>query len=276
MRGSLGEKIGEGAMADIHAWAPGQVLKLFKAAIPRWLGEHEARMTRAVFAAGGPAPEVLGEVTLEDRFGIVLPRLDGPTLLQLLLTGAITPVEARRDPRDPLYVRSPDTAAAGRAAPARSNGRRVAVVRRHTSDAHRHRYPSADRAPPAGGRAVPLRPSPRQRDHDGGGAETHRLVRRKARGAGLELATCHIILSDLVPQSFGDPKRQRALNAAMQSEYARQAGVSAAALTSAMAPYLPVMRVFVLIAGLVRRPATRRRLLQSVEADLRAEYDRPE
>ena len=35
MQGSLGEKIGEGATADIHAWAPGQVLKLFKAGVPR-------------------------------------------------------------------------------------------------------------------------------------------------------------------------------------------------------------------------------------------------
>ncbi|WP_194459895.1 hypothetical protein [Bradyrhizobium sp. CCBAU 53421] len=36
-------------------------------------------MTRAVFAAGGPAPEVLGEVTLDGRYGILLPRFDGPT-----------------------------------------------------------------------------------------------------------------------------------------------------------------------------------------------------
>jgi hypothetical protein len=34
MRGSLKEKIGERAMADVHAWAPGQVVKLFKAAVP--------------------------------------------------------------------------------------------------------------------------------------------------------------------------------------------------------------------------------------------------
>jgi hypothetical protein len=46
-------------------------------------------MTRAAFAAGVPAPEVLDEVALEGRFGIVLPRLDGPTLLQLLRTGAM-------------------------------------------------------------------------------------------------------------------------------------------------------------------------------------------
>jgi hypothetical protein len=90
MRGSLGEKIGEGAFADVHAWAPGQVVKLFKAGVPQRVSWWEARMTRAVFAAGGPAPEVLGEVTLEGRFGIVLARLDGPTLLQLSRSGAVT------------------------------------------------------------------------------------------------------------------------------------------------------------------------------------------
>src|SRR5258707_5347324 len=90
MRGSLGEKIGEGVFADVHAWAPGQVVKLFKASVPQRVGRWEARMTRAVFAAGGPAPEVLDEVTLDGRFGIVLPRLDGPTLLQVLMTRAMT------------------------------------------------------------------------------------------------------------------------------------------------------------------------------------------
>ena len=76
MRGSLGEKIGEGLSADVHAWMPGQVVKLFKSAVSPRLSRHEARMTRAVFAAGAPAPEVLGEVTLEGRFGIVLSRFD--------------------------------------------------------------------------------------------------------------------------------------------------------------------------------------------------------
>ncbi|MBV8070400.1 MAG: hypothetical protein JO270_10880, partial [Acidobacteriaceae bacterium] len=90
MQGSLGEKIGEGAFADIHAWAPGQVVKLFKAGVPELASRWEARMTCAVFAAGGPAPEVLDEVVLGGRFGIVLPRLDGPTLLQLTRSGAVT------------------------------------------------------------------------------------------------------------------------------------------------------------------------------------------
>src|SRR5262249_9339280 len=61
-----------------------------KAGRSRRLAAHEARMTGAAFAAGVPAPEVLDEVTLEGRFGIVLTRLDGPTLLQLSRSGAMT------------------------------------------------------------------------------------------------------------------------------------------------------------------------------------------
>ena len=63
-RESLGEKIGEGVFAEVHAWAPGQVVKLSKPGMPPSVLQHEARMTRAVFAAGGPAPEVLGEVKI--------------------------------------------------------------------------------------------------------------------------------------------------------------------------------------------------------------------
>src|SRR4051812_17113252 len=94
MRGSLGEKINQGGTADIHAWAPGQVVKLFKEGFPQQLGRQEARMTQAVFAAGAPAPEVFGEVTVDGRFGIVLGRLDGPTLLQLTRSGGVTFAQA--------------------------------------------------------------------------------------------------------------------------------------------------------------------------------------
>src|ERR1700750_2083178 len=90
MQGSLGEKIGEGAFSEAYAWAPGQVVKLFKAGVSHQLGRHEARMIRAVLATGLPVPEVFGEVTLDGRFGIVLQRIDGPTLWQLSRTGAGT------------------------------------------------------------------------------------------------------------------------------------------------------------------------------------------
>ena len=91
MQGSLGEKIGEGAYSEAYAWAPGQVVKLFKPGLPRRMPSFEVHMIRAVHAAGAPVPEVFGEVTLDGRFGIVLTRLDGPTLLHLSRTGAMTP-----------------------------------------------------------------------------------------------------------------------------------------------------------------------------------------
>src|SRR5256885_9338182 len=90
MQGSLGEKIGEGAFSEAYAWAPGQVVKLFKPGVSRWLPRFEVRMIRAVHAAGVPVPEVFGEVTLDGRFGIVLERLDGPTLWHLSRTAAVT------------------------------------------------------------------------------------------------------------------------------------------------------------------------------------------
>jgi hypothetical protein len=43
MQRSLGEKIGEGAYADVHAWAPGQVVKLFKAGFERRHSWREGR-----------------------------------------------------------------------------------------------------------------------------------------------------------------------------------------------------------------------------------------
>ena len=158
MRGSLGEKINQGGTADIHAWAPGQVVKLFKEGFPRGLGQQEVRMTQAVFAAGVPAPEVFGEVTLDGRFGIVLGRLDGPTLLQVTRSGAVTFAQAgailaslglsvHRMPPPPeaFHLR----------------GHRLQALGRRRAQAHRLRHPRADRPPAAaGGLAVPWRHLP--------------------------------------------------------------------------------------------------------------------
>jgi hypothetical protein len=88
--------------------------------------------------------------------------------------------------------------------------------------------------------------------------------------AALDLAVCHIWLSELVPELVNDPERPRAYGAALQSEYARLAGMCPAALTAAMEPYLPIVRVFVLL-GPTPSPAQRERLIQRVEATLRSE-----
>jgi hypothetical protein len=88
--------------------------------------------------------------------------------------------------------------------------------------------------------------------------------------AGLDLACCHVVLCDLAADIVADPERPRAINAAVQSEYARQAGLSPAALAAAMEPYLPIVHVRVLLGPAGSR-ALRERLIQQVEAALRSE-----
>ena len=67
--------------------------------------------------------------------------------------------------------------------------------------------------------------------------------------AALDLGVSHILLCELIPELVDDPERPRAYNAVLQSEYARLAGMSPAALTAALEPYLPIVRVFALLAG---------------------------
>jgi hypothetical protein len=269
MRGSLGEKIGEGATADIHAWAPGQVVKLFKSGVSRRLSRHEARMTRAVFAAGGPAPEVLDEVTLEGRFGIVLPRLDGPTLLQLTRTGAITfeqagailatlclSVHKTPPPPDVPFLRdlidalrlSSDTIPKHIA-----TGIPTLFERLRPGDGLCH-------VDPHPGNVIITADGPRLVDWTW-------TVRAPA---ALDLGCCHIMLSEFAPTVADDPERPRAVTAAVQSEYARLAGMSPAALTAAMEPYLPIVYAFYLLVE-AAPAALRERLIHRVEAALRPE-----
>jgi len=87
--------------------------------------------------------------------------------------------------------------------------------------------------------------------------------------AALDLASCHILLSETAPEVVDNPQRPRAVNAAAQSEYARLAGMSQAALTAAVEPYLPIIRVILLLAGAM--PALREQLIQRTEAALRSE-----
>ena len=107
-------------------------------------------MTQAVFAAGLPAPEVFGEVTLEGRFGVVLQRLDGPTLLHLSRSGAMTPEQTGAVLATLAISVHRDAPAAGRILSARHDGGRLRRgSRQHASEAHRHWHPRPDRAPGA-------------------------------------------------------------------------------------------------------------------------------
>ena len=270
MPGSLVEKIGEGAFGEVHAWAPGQVVKLFKAGVPRRIAWWEARMTRAAFAAGAPAPEVFEEVRLEGRFGIVLQRLDGPTLLTLSRTGAMTPEQAgailatlalsvHKTPPPPEVLSLRDWMDGTLRL---SGGTLPGLIATGI-------LPLIERLPPGdglchcdlhSGNVIVTAEGPRFIDWGS-------AVRAPA---ALDLAVCHILHSELAPEMVDDPERPRAVNAAAQSEYARLAGMSPAALTAAMAPYLPIVRVFALLGG-AAPPALRERLIERVEATLRSD-----
>ena len=225
-------------------------------------------MTRAAFAAGAPAPEVLGEVTLEGRFGIVLTRLDGPTLTQLSRSGAMTPEQAGATlatlalavhrtppPADLLSLRDymeGSLRLSGGALPAPIASGVMALVERLPREGglcHCDLHPS---------NVIMTAQGPRLVDWTG-------AVRAPV---GHDLGISHILLSEIIPDLVDDPERPRAIDAAMQAEYARLAGASPAALTAAMKPYLPVARALALLAG--GAPTQRERLIQGVEAGLRS------
>jgi len=262
----LGEKIGEGVSADVHAWAPGRVVKLFKSGVSLQLGRHEMKMTRAAFAAGAPAPEVFGTVTLEGRFGIVLSRFDGPTLLHLTRTGAMTRGQAgtilatlglavHRTPLPPdaLPLRDWMNAwlrAAGGALPKHIAAAVLALIARLSpGDGLCHGDLHSDNV-------IMTAEGPRLVDWIGS-------VRAPA---AYDLGVSHIVLTELAPEVSDDPERPRAINATLQSEYARLAGLSPEALKAAIESYLPIVRVLVILGGTV--PALRDRLMQRVEAAL--------
>lgn len=78
----LGERIAEGREAEIFAWKKGAVVKLYRGSA---MGlDFEAGALRAIAAAGGPAPRLLGRVEVDGRPGLIIERLEGPDMLALI------------------------------------------------------------------------------------------------------------------------------------------------------------------------------------------------
>ena len=73
--------VGKGFCSDVYAWGQGRVLKLFHGRLARDRAEREYAGTRAVHAAGLPAPAAYELVEIEGRCGIVFERIDGVSLL---------------------------------------------------------------------------------------------------------------------------------------------------------------------------------------------------
>ena len=77
--------IAAGFTAEIYAWKGGQVLKLFKLGVSKARVEYEAKLARAVYAAGLPVPAVGEIIELDSRFGLEFERVEGSSMLEVLL-----------------------------------------------------------------------------------------------------------------------------------------------------------------------------------------------
>jgi aminoglycoside phosphotransferase (APT) family kinase protein len=269
MQGSLGEKIGGGAYSDAYAWAPGQVVKLFKPGLPRGMAWFEARMIRAVRAAGVPVAEVFGEVTLDGRFGIVLQRLDGPTLWQLTRSGAVTFEQAGAIVAA-LAISVHKTKPSSKVLSMREY--MESQLRLDDGKIPKHIATDVlaliDRLPPGDG-LCHCDLSPGNVIMTAEGPRLVDWISAMRAPAAVDLGFMHVILSELGPEVADNPERPRATNAAAQTEYARLAGMSLAELTATIEPYLPIVRTFVVLGGAV--PSMRERLIQRIEAALRSE-----
>jgi aminoglycoside phosphotransferase (APT) family kinase protein len=78
------ESVGAGRQAEIFAWPAGGVLKLFRRPEDRASAQKEAAVMYALEATEIPMPRILGTVSIEQRPGIIMERLDGPDQLTLL------------------------------------------------------------------------------------------------------------------------------------------------------------------------------------------------
>ena len=85
--------------------------------------------------------------------------------------------------------------------------------------------------------------------------------------AALDLGCCHMQLTEFAPLVVDDPERPRAVDAAVQSEYARLAGTTPAAVATAIELYMPVVCVFYLLVKAVPT-ALQERVTLRVEAAL--------
>jgi Ser/Thr protein kinase RdoA (MazF antagonist) len=74
--------VGRGFCSEVFPWGEQRVLKLFHGRTGRARAEREYRATRAVHAAGLPAPAAYELVEIDGRYGVVLERIDGPSVLE--------------------------------------------------------------------------------------------------------------------------------------------------------------------------------------------------
>src|SRR5262249_35191701 len=74
--------LGKGFCSDVFAWGEGRALKLFHGRVSRDRAARKYAVTRAIHAAGVPAPAVYDLVEVHGRCGIVFERVEGASWLE--------------------------------------------------------------------------------------------------------------------------------------------------------------------------------------------------
>lgn len=81
-----GTKLAAGRTAEVYPWGDGQVVKLLRPGYPDALGDAEAVAAELTTRAGLQVPAFHGTIRVEGRLGLVYQRLDGPSMLEVVLT----------------------------------------------------------------------------------------------------------------------------------------------------------------------------------------------
>lgn len=82
---SIGTPLASGRTAEVFLWRTDTVLKLYRSGWPAQEVEREFALVKTITSADIQTPQAHGVETLADRVGIVFDRIDGPSLLHVLL-----------------------------------------------------------------------------------------------------------------------------------------------------------------------------------------------
>jgi hypothetical protein len=107
------ELLAEGRTGEVFAWGDGRVLKLDR---PDWngLSTFEASVLAIVADAGLPVPRPHETVVIDERSGVVLDRIDGPMLFEVIASAddvaplAVQFTEMHRSLNDQVVAGLPD------------------------------------------------------------------------------------------------------------------------------------------------------------------------
>jgi aminoglycoside phosphotransferase (APT) family kinase protein len=76
--------LGRGRTAELYAWKPGQVVKLFYTWCSRHSIEEEIENNRLLSALDLPRPALLEVVEVQGRIGLVYTRIEGPVMVDII------------------------------------------------------------------------------------------------------------------------------------------------------------------------------------------------